>query len=106
MKREDFMKIIRLRSVWKINKKKGNYKLPNGEFLSDYIRNLVDTQMTIDNLGVRTNGDLCSSSGGTWNEELKYFNNYTLTPVFENSEICTYDEMEKRINLLVRELIH
>ena len=31
MKRTDFMKIIKLRSVWKVDRRKGNYKLPNGK---------------------------------------------------------------------------
>ena len=35
MKREDFKKIIKLRSFWKIDKRKGNYKLPNGNTFQD-----------------------------------------------------------------------
>lgn len=105
MKREDFIKIIKLRSVWKVDKRKGNYKLPGGKNLSAYISKLVETQMEIDNLGIRKNGDLCFCCGGDWDKETKEFNNYVLMPDFEKNEICTFNEMEKRINNLIREIV-
>lgn len=105
MKREDLKKIIKLRSVWKINRKKGNYELPNGKKLSDYITRLVETQMEIDNLGIKSDGDLCFCSGGGWNEEMGKFNDYILMPDYEENETCTYEEMEKRIKKLVYEII-
>ena len=98
MKREDFKKIIKLRSIWKIDKRKGNYKLPNGEYLATYIKNLVESQMKLDKLGVMACGD--------WNTQTKEFNNYTLMPAFEDNESCSYDEMEKRINRLAHELLY
>ena len=106
MKREDFKKIIKLRSCWKIDKRKGNYKLPNGNNLSVYVTDLVESQMKLDNLGIRSNGDLCFMSGGEWNTETKEFDNYTLMPAFQDNEICSYDDMEKRINRLVYELLY
>ena len=106
MKREDFKKIIKLRSCWKIDKRKGNYKLPNGNNLSVYVTDLVESQMKLDNLGIRSNGDLCFASGGEWNTETKEFDDYTLMPPFQDNEICSYDEMEKRINRLVHELLY
>ena len=105
MKREDFIKIIRLRSVWKVDKRIGNYKLLNGRRLSDYISKLVETQMEIDNLGIRKNGDLCFCQGGGWNFDDRKFNDYVLHPAFEKNEICTYVEMERRINNLIREIV-
>ncbi len=82
MKRENFMKIIKLRSFWKIDRRRGNYKMPSGEPLSHYLSNLVTSQMEIDNLGIRENGDLCLASGGKWNTDKKEFENYTLMPAF------------------------
>lgn len=105
MKRTDFMQIIKLRSVWKIDKRKGNYELPNREKLSVYITNLVESQMQIDNLGIRENGELCCCTGGNWNTDTKEFDDYTLMPAFENNETCTYDDMERRIKRLVFEII-
>ena len=106
MKREDFKKIIKLRSFWKIDKRKGNYKLPNGNNLSVYITDLVESQMKLDNLGIRSNGDLCFMSGCEWNDETKEFDDYTLMPPFQDNEVCSYDDMEKRINRLVHELLY
>ena len=105
MKREDFKKIIKLRSFWRIDKRKGNYKLPNGKRLSSYITDLVESQMNIDNLGIRSNGDLCLMSGGERNAETNEFDNYTLMPAFQDNEICSYYEMETRIKKLVSEII-
>lgn len=105
MKREDFKKIIKLRSFWKIDKRKGNYKLPNGKRLSDYITCLVESQMKLDGLGIRANGDLCMVSGGVWNAEAKEFEDYTLMPAFQENEVCSYDDMERRIKSIVREII-
>lgn len=51
------------------------------------------------------NGDICSMGGGDWNTESKEFDNYTLLPEFEGNEICSYEEMEKRISRLVREIV-
>lgn len=106
MKREDFKKIIKLRSVWKIDKRKGNYVLPNGEKLSSYVIELVESQMKLDNLLIRNNGDLCFGFGGEWNTETKEFDDYTLIPPFEDNETCTYDKMENRIIALVNELLY
>ena len=105
MKREDFKKIIKFRSCWKIDRRKGNYKLPNGKRLSDYITSLVESQMKLDNLGIRANGNLCFASGGCWNTETKEFDDYTLMPEFQNNEVCSFDDMEKRIRVIVSEII-
>lgn len=105
MNREDFKKIIKLRSYWKIDRRKGNYKLPNGKKLSDYVTGLVESQMKLDCLGIRANGDLCMVSGGVWNTETKEFDDYTLMPEFQNNEVCSFDDMEKRIRVIVSEII-
>ena len=106
MKREDLKKIIKLRSIWKIDKRTGDYKLPNGEHLLTYIKSLVESQMKLDNLGVDSDGNLCLVTGGKWNEEKKDFDDYNLLPAFQDNEVCPYDEMEKRINRLVHELLY
>lgn len=105
MKREDFKQIIKFRSVWKIDKRKGDYRLPNGEMLHDYVSDLVESQMKLDNLAIRSNGDLCFSDGGQWNTETKQFDDYRLTPAFEDNETCSYDEMEKRIRKIIKDIV-
>lgn len=97
MRREDFKKIIKLRSVWKTGKRLGNYKLPNGSRLKSYIYGLVKSQMYIDSIAINKNGNLCYC-----NSE----NNYILLQPFQENETCTFDEMEKRINILVDEIIY
>lgn len=105
MTRENFKKIIKLRSEWKIDKRKGNYELPNGDHLKDYIRRLVESQMKIDDLGIMENGDLCFMHGGEWNEDVKDFNDYTLYLPFQDNEKCTFSRMERRITDLIHEII-
>lgn len=105
MKRKDFMKIITLRSFWKVDKRKGNYKLPNGERLSSYIMGLVKSQMQLDKLAIKEDGNLCYYFGGERNTETKKIGNFILMPDFAKSEECTFEEMEKRIEKLVFEII-
>ena len=59
MKRNDFKKIIKLRSRWKLTG--DNYKLPSGDSISVYIQKLVESQLEIDQLAVLKNGDLALS---------------------------------------------
>lgn len=105
MKRKDFMQIIKLRSAWNIDRRRGDYKLPNGEFLSKYIRRLIESQMKIDSLGILEDGSLCFCSCGNWNPETKAFEDYTLIPAFGGNESCRYDEMDRRVSRLVYEII-
>ena len=105
MKREDFKQIIKLRSGWKIDKRIGDYRLPNGKFLSDYVRKLVESQMELDSLLISKDGNLCLCEGGGWNPETKQFDDYRLLPDFKETEICTDEEMEMRITNLVNEIV-
>lgn len=105
MKREDFKKIIRLRSIWQIDRRKGDYKLLSNENLSDYVMKLVISQMKLDNIAIRNNGDLCDCSGGNWNSKTKNFDDYVLFPPFGKNEVCSYDEMERRIKELAFEIV-
>lgn len=105
MKRTDFIKIIRLRSAWKISKSKGNYDLPGGAKLSSYIGNLVDSQLAIDNLAVARDGNLCDAVGGAWNKEKKIFDDYRLIIPFKDYEVCSYDDQQERLKKLVYDII-
>lgn len=59
--------------------------------------------MKLDNLMIMSNGNLCECSGGGWNTETKDFNDYI--SLFNEKEICLYDEMERRIKKLVKEIV-
>ena len=99
MKREDFKKIIRLRSYWKIDKRRGNYKLPNGDRLSEYVERLVRTQLELDKMGIRNNGNICDCDYPISMAD------YILHPPYGITELCTYDDMERRIKRLVNEIV-
>lgn len=99
MKREDFKQIIKLRSYWKIDKRKGNYMLPSGEWLSSYIRKLVVSQLEVDKLGIRKNGELCYMKYDIQTHE------YILMPGLQNNEYCTLLDMDRRITKLAYEII-
>lgn len=106
MKREKFKKIIKLRSSWKIDKRLGDYKLPSGERISKYVRELIESQMSIDSLLIRENGDLCFGTGGEYDKNTQERKNYILMPPYKNNETCAYEEMERRITILVSELLY
>lgn len=103
MKRNEFKKIIKIRSEWEFIG--DNYKLPSGEPISVYLRKLVESQMNIDSLAILKNGDLSFATGGKRNDITKAFESYVLMPAFQENETCEFDEMEKRIDALVYELV-
>lgn len=103
MKRNDFKKIIKLRSQWEF--KGDNYTLPSGEPISTYVQKLVESQLEIDHLAVLKNGDLAFSTGGEWNDRAKEFEDYKLMPDYKENETCDFYEMEKRIKALVYEIV-
>nr|DAJ18909.1 MAG TPA: hypothetical protein [Siphoviridae sp. ctQHO9] len=103
MKRNDFKKIIKIRSQWQFTG--DNYKLPSGEPISVYVRKLVESQMNVDSLAILKNGDLSFATGGNWNDTTKEFEGYVLMPAFQENETCEFDKMEKRIDALVYELV-
>lgn len=103
MKREDFKKIIKLRSQWKITGE--NYTLPSNEQISTYVQGLVESQLELDRLAVLNNGDLAFSTGGNWNDKEKKFEDYKLMPDYKENETCDFYEMEKRIKTLTCEIV-
>lgn len=98
MKRSNFKKIIKIRSCWKIDRRVGDYKLPNGERLSVYVERLVREQMKLDKLAISCDGDLkyCGERNGTI---------YEISAPFEEAEQCGFAEQESRIEKLVREIV-
>lgn len=101
MTRGDFKKILKIRSQWKTGK--GNYKLPSGESLLDYLQGLAWQQMELDHLGINSAGDLVTMTGGEWDEEAKAFKNWN--SVFGEVESCTAEDMEKRVKALAAEIL-
>lgn len=100
MDREKFKKIIKFRSYWKIDRRKGNYKLPNNEYLYKYVEELVKGQLELDRLAISSDGKLIMAA---WNDKTK---NYELYVPFGENETCSYYEQEIRIEKLVKEIIY
>lgn len=63
MKREELKKIIKLTSFWKIDKRKGDYKLPSGCRLSDYLEGVVWKFVDAFNLAILGNGEIADKIG-------------------------------------------
>ena len=99
MKREDFKQIIKLRSYWKIDKRRGNYMLPSGKWLISYVRDLVISQLEVDKLGIRKNGELCHMQYDNETQE------YILMPGFQDNEYCTILDMDRRITNLAFDIV-
>lgn len=105
MKREDFKQIIKLRSLWKIDKRKGDYVLPNGERLSTYIRKLVESQMELDKLAITSDGNLeLIINDFRWYNTENYFAVEILVPFGEN-ERCSFEEQNRRVTRLIFEIV-
>ena len=94
MKRENFKQIIKLRSPLIIDKRRKPYPR-----LYDVVEQLVISQMNIDELTISENGNLYTCSG--YDKEKDRF------IIFRDSvnEYCTMDDIEKRIEKLVKEII-
>lgn len=97
MKREDFKKIIKLRSIWKVDKRKGNYRLPSGEKLSDYLFRLVDEQMSLDSLWIAKDGNLYDGEFSKVKKEYIIF--------LRENESCSLEGMVNRMDALVLEML-
>ena len=98
MTRKDLITIIKARSIWKIDRRKGDYKLPNGKRLSNYIYNLVESQLALDDLGILADGNIAFLSIDLNNEQV-------LMPPFKPNEKTTQTEQAERIEQFVNELI-
>ena len=106
MKRSDFIAIIKHRSDWKVDRRRGDYFLPNGNKLSDYIRRLVESQMEVDNLAITSTGDLqWITSPPYWDSVYHQFTDYEIMIPFHENEICSFDRQESRITNLINEIV-
>ena len=101
MNRINFIKIIKLRSLWPIDKRKGNYYLPSGKRLSKYVRTLIDSQMQLDSLAIAADGNLYPAAFHQDNGKAEY----TIMIPFAANESCSGIEQEKRIEHLMTEII-
>lgn len=58
MTKDNFLKVVKAFSLWRIDKRKGNYRLPSKSKLSEYLYELIRKIMTNNKLAFRKNGHL------------------------------------------------
>lgn len=58
MTREDFKIVVKKFSLWKIDKRIGDYKLPNGEYLHKYVEKLVEHLLQTNGIALHPNGSI------------------------------------------------
>lgn len=92
MKRNDFKQVVKIFSFWKIDKRKGNYTLPNGAKLSEYLQNLVSEILERNNLAIRSDGSVGEILNGII---FKPFGDETTTP----------EQQEKAVHALIFEML-
>ena len=56
MTRNEMKQILRIRSVWDFKRRRGDYRLPSGDRLSDYLLGLLREQMDLDDLVLTEDG--------------------------------------------------
>lgn len=95
IKRDDFKQIIKIRSIWSLN---GNWQLPNGQMLNDYVYDLVISQLKLDNLGISKTGDIVYYDKQS-NALFKFFNK---SHFLENT---FYIQQKKRAKKLANEIV-
>ena len=94
MKRADFKKIIKIMSDWRIDKRKGNYHLPNGEKLSDYVCTIAERFLHNNGMAIAGNGNIYPIIG-----------DIIFIP-FADDEQYEYLTQTERIEKIVKEMIH
>lgn len=58
MKRTDFAKIIKIVSIWKIDGRLGDYRLPTGQTINSYIDELISDTLSRYNAVITSDGDI------------------------------------------------
>lgn len=95
MKKETFRQVVKAFSFWKIDRRKGNYTLPSGLRLSDYLEDLTSELLKNNRLAFRKNGDIGELVG----------KNEIFVP-FAEDERTSEAEQQKAIKLFVYDLLN
>lgn len=94
MKRSELKQVIEIFSFWSIDKRKGDYKLPSGVRISDYLERLTSELLRRNSLAIRADGSVGELIDG------KIFK------PFGNDEMTTPEQQEKAIHALIMEMLH
>jgi hypothetical protein len=97
MKREEFKQVVKAFSFWRIDKRKGNYRLPSGARLSFYLEELTSDLCNNNKIAFAKNGNVYAV--------LKQGNDDIIFIPFAEDENFNNAEQEKRIKSFAWELL-
>lgn len=95
MKKNAFEQVVKAFSIWRVDRRKGNYTLPNGKRMADYLEELTGELLKTNRLAFRKNGDVGELIG----------ENEIFTPCAED-ERTTDAEQEKALKKFVYDLLN
>ena len=96
MKRTELKTVIKAISDWKIDKRKGNYRLPNGRFLSDYLEEIGEDFLKAFSKAISIDGDVYDYIAET---------STIFRPFLDNERTCQ-DEQRKRLQAIIFEMLN
>lgn len=96
MKRKEFKTVIKAISDWKIDKRKGNYRLTNGRFLSDYLEEVGEDFLKAFRKAISIDGDIYDYIPQTAT---------IYRPFLDNEKTCE-DEQRKRLQVVIFEMLN
>jgi hypothetical protein len=97
MKREEFKQVVKAFSFWRIDKRKGNYRLPSGARLSFYLEELTSDLCNNNKIAFAKNGNLY--------KKIIFDGKDIISIPFAEDENFNNAEQEKRIKSFVCELL-
>ena len=96
MKRNELKTVIKAVSDWKIDKRKGNYRLPSGRLLSEYLEEIGEDFLKAFNKAISINGDIYDYYPQT---------DIIFRPFSDNEKTCQ-DEQRKRLKAAIFEMLN
>lgn len=96
MKRKELKTVIKAISDWKIDKRKGDYRLPSGRLLSDYLEEVGEDFLKAFRKAISIDGDIYDFIPET---------STIFRPFLENERTCQ-DEQRKRLQAIIFEMLN
>ncbi len=96
MKRKELKQVFKAISDWKIDKRKGNYRLPSGRLLSDYLEEIGEDFLKAFNKAISIDGDIYDYIPQTAT---------IFRPFLDNERTCEY-EQRKRLQAVIFEMLN
>lgn len=102
MKRKEFKQLIKIMSTWKVDKRMGNYRLPDGSPLCSHLYEVAANQLKLNGLAIDSKG----------NVNKVFFNSLKLTSLTEKciefmfiDEKTSVIEQQHRLSKVIHEMI-